>query len=498
MASMEKTARGSVTALGWDLVSSIKISALNQAIAEAGRTPPGFGGSDGEGGTVNCRFGPWEIGDESEGHILSMRVPLCEIEWRGGAQTKRFERAMASVDLRLEYLPHGPQAANGTQTMLLVLDCGDPRRNSAPVSVTNLEIDGAHGVLDQIHVMAALEAWLQQNLAEFSHVLAAVTLREMVDEAERFAWMKPTYLAYAFGRNAIDPSQSILSVLSQTGGRSADGLPYQTMSTALPGGAEAGFIISRKRFLTDVIRPALPMAFPGLSNAQLTYLPEDTGVALKDTPVPLEPVEYEGETYTPDLLRLEVRLYDTYMATKTETRTKVAPGVWAHCAMGGSYGLKLTTRDDGKRAMQVVERETSEPETWKEVSKGTKVTKLILAIIAGLAGLVIAIFTWGFGVSAAAPIYFALYGSLVGMTALQAAELFSSETSPALDLLETEIDETLAWSTGNVFTPTSIDLAYALRIGGTTQGDRRLKGLSAAPAAAFQERFDTRMRARLR
>lgn len=484
----------SVSTFEWDLVASIRIDALNRAIVEGGRTPEGFSGTTSEGARVAARFEPWQISDDSDGAILCMTMGLADLEIADGGEAHQFDEAVASVDLRLTYLPHEPDAVGPARTMLLVVDDGVRASERAPVSVTGMRIRGPHKMMDEINAMAALEVWLKENLAAFSHVLAAVTLYESVKEDARFKWMKPTYLAYAFGRDALDPGQSVLSILSQTCGRSAKKLPHQTLADAIPDGAEAGFLVSRKRFLNDVILPALPAAFPGLSAGELTILQDDAGVELAAPPVHLEEIDYDGDIYEPDLMRLEVNLYDTYLDMVTETRTKVSLGVWAHCRMSGRYGLELVTKG-GKRSMTVVQHGEPSVRKWKEVDKGVDITKKILLVIGAIAAIIIGICTFGYGVAAAAPVYYALYGSMIGFTALQASEIFSGETSPPLDLLETEIDETLTWSTGTVFTPTSIGLHHALQIGGTTKGDRRLKGVDGvSPARAFQERFAARMR----
>ena len=181
-----------------------------------------------------------------------------------------------------------------------------------------------------------------------------------------------------------------------------------------------------------------------------------------------------------------------------ETRTKVSWGVWGHCRVSGSYGFELVSRPDGSRGMRVVQTEAPIEKSWKEVDEGAKITKLILAIIAALAGLVIAICTFGFGVAAAAPLYFAMYGGMIGFTALLGNEIFTGQTSPALDLLETRIDETLTWCTGSVFTPEFIGLHHALQIGGRTVGGARAAQLrtGSPPAVSFQDRYAPTMEAR--
>lgn len=485
-----------VTCFGWDMVSSIRIDALNQAIRDGDRTPDGFSDQPETGVTVSGQFEPWQISPDGDGAILSMQMGLHDLTINGSGDAKHFEHGVADVDVRLEFLPHDPHETGPERTMLLVLQAA-PDANAMPaVSVTNLSLDGPHKALDVVYVTAALEMWLRKNLSQFSHVLAAVTLYETIEKGRDFSWLKPTYLGYAFGRNSTDPNASILSVLSKTGNRSADGLPLQTLVEAIPDAAMAGFLVSKRRFLRDVIVPGLPAAFPGLREEDLNLLPDDAGLELTKM-VGMDAVEYDGDTYHPDLVALDITLYDTFLETKSQTRTKVSLGVWAHCETTGRYKIELIQLADGKRGMKVVQMGDTTTRKWKEVSKGVRITETILLIIAGLAALIITVLTWGFGVAAAAPLYFAMYGGMIGFTALKAAELLSGETSPPLDLLETEIDNTLRWSAGDVFLPTSIGLHYALQIGGqVTDRPSPNRKASSATARAFQDQFSTRMKER--
>ncbi len=60
-----------VTSFGWDLVSSIRIEALNAAITEAGRSPAGFEGPADAATRVRAAFGPWQISSESDGALCA-------------------------------------------------------------------------------------------------------------------------------------------------------------------------------------------------------------------------------------------------------------------------------------------------------------------------------------------------------------------------------------------------------------------------------------------
>lgn len=377
-----------VKSFGWDLVSSIRIGALNSAIASGGRSPAAFDGPADRDTRASAAFAPWRISSDSDGDLMCMTLPMQDITLTSAGTARSFAAGRAEIDLRLTYLPHDApdltDAGSNARKMLLVVDTGG-NDGLAPVSVTSVKLDGPHTFDDTIRVQAALELWLLENLAVFTHVLAAVTLYQTVDKNGDYTWLKPTFLAYAFGRDATDPKQSILSVLSQTGARPADDLPRQTVVDAIPPKLEAGFLVSRSRFLRDVILPALPAAFSGPTVADMTVLPDDVGLKLRHK-VQLHDIEYEGSSYDPELLSLEVILYETFVQTIVETRTKVSWGVWGHSRVSGGYGFELVSRRDGRRGMQVVERAAPTEKTWKEVEEGARVTKIILGIIAAPSG----------------------------------------------------------------------------------------------------------------
>ena len=61
-----------------------------------------------------------------------------------------------------------------------------------------------------------------------------------------------------------NPERSTLGVLCQTQNRATDGLLNQIEADVIPDGSDVGFLLSRRRFIRDVLAPALPVTFDGL------------------------------------------------------------------------------------------------------------------------------------------------------------------------------------------------------------------------------------------
>ena len=482
------------------MVSSIHIDTLNEAIELGGTTPEGFAQAGDDGVRVTAEFQPWRLSPDGDGKILTLDIGLRGLVIDYGATVKRHDRAIARVDVRLDLLPLEEdarlRAAAPKQTLLLVLDAGE-RDAAPPARVTSVEIDGDPGLLDEGYAGAALQLWLKDNLSRFTHVFAAITLYRTVEHGEDFKWLKPTAISYAFGRNMRDSERSTLGVLCQTEMRSTDGLLNQIEADVIPEGSEVGFLLSRRRFIRDVLAPALPVAFDGLQDRHLAFLDNDEGITLKEAPK-LKAVTSGGKTYDPELVQLDLRLGQSWIDTLAHTRTQVIPGVWGHCRTRGKYSIKLTPRADGGQSIAVEQLGKVEEENWKEVAKSIVILEWVLGALAALVAIAIAVCTMGFGITVAAPVYYALYGSMVAFTAVAATRILSGEDSPPIDLLTTRIDEAVTWGANGRFQPNFAGLNHALQIGGAYVAPVMDVDMAAPPAAAFQARFADRMAARIR
>lgn len=491
----------SVDTGGWDTVSAIHISELNRAIQVSGTSPDGFTKLAQTGVKVTADFGDWKILPDSDGPTLSMELPLSTVVVKEGGQTRRYAQASALVDVHLELLPHDPNDQGNERLHLLVVKLKPGRGKKHPATVTKVTIQEQHSITDEVYISMALGRWLDANLHSFTQVFATVNIHQIVEQNEAFSWLKPTHVAYAFGYNALDPENSILGVLCQTGGRSADGLIYQVQAETVPAGATAGYVISRARFLRDMLATALPLSFDGLKLSNLKIDKDNSGLEMKK-PCQLKNVESDGKTYNPKLTLLDLRLDQTELSLESVTKTRIFPGIFSVCSAIGHYTFGLIVKKDGTKTLGYQETLPFKSENTTEKTKAAKITEIILGIIAAVAGLVLMICTVGSGTLLAYALYTALYGGIATITAMEAVELIREGDGPPVDALIFNATSAVTWSTGCRFDPTSAGLNGDMLFGGNFVEDPTLAGQTNAgsnhlsPQAAFQKQFAARMKER--
>ena len=367
--------------------------------------------------------------------------------------------------------------------------------------VTKVIIDGDHSVVDEVYVSMALFNWLQANLRRFTQVFATINIHRIVDQNEAFAWLKPTHVAYAFGYNALDPEKSVLGVLCQTGGRSADGLIYQVQAEAIPPGSTAGYVISKARYLRDMLAPALPRAFDGLKAKTIKINSDDSGLKISK-PAQLKDVESDGKKYNVELTELDVALYETEISVDSTTKTKIFPGIFSVCVSTGYYAFGLLNRKSGGKTLGYYETRDFKSENTTEKTRGAIITEIILGIIAAVAGLILTFVTFGAGSFIAIGLGVALVGSIAAVTTMEVVELIRENDGPPVDLLVANATDAVTWATGSHFDPNVAGLNGDLQIGGTYIEDPDINTLAGGRAAAlspqarFQARFALRMKER--
>jgi len=490
----------SVDTAGWDTVSAIHIGELNNAIRLAKTSPSDFSEEADKGVHVSADFGDWNILPDSDGPILSMEMPLKNLCVTEGRDSRTYDTARAMVDVHLELLPHDPDNSDDKQLHILVVKLTQSAKNEHAADVTKIIIDGDHSVVDEVYVSMALSNWLQANLQRFTQVFATINIHRVVDQNEAFAWLKPTHVAYAFGYNAADPEKSVLGVLCQTGGRSAEGLIYQVQAEAIPPGSTAGYVISKARYLRDMLAPALPRAFDGLKAKTIKVNSDDSGLKI-NKPAQLKDVESDGKKYSPKLTELEIALNETEIIVDSATKTKIFPGIYSVCVSTGYYAFGLINRKSGGKTLGYYATRDFKSANSTEKTKGAIITEIILGIIAAVAGLILTFVSFGSGSLIAIGLAVALVGSLGALTTMEVVELIRENDGPPVDLLVANATDAVTWATGSHFDPNVAGLNNALQIGGNYVEDPTIDTLKSSPAALspqarFQARFTDRMKER--
>ena len=491
---------------GWDVVSAVLIRDLNAAIATAKKSPQAFRSEPVAEAVVEGRFGDWRIAPDGSGRLINLAVPLKDVSVSYLGNREMLETATAMVRVELEYIPSGTRMMAGpngaekkVETHLLVIRTRpDPMRLMADGDhrvAQVLGIDGGDvlGTRLKSVLKVGLDKWFNENLAAFEHVFATINVAQAVSEDTEggFNWLVPSAVSYAFGHNTLDPERSVLAILCQTGGRKADGLIAQAQADMVPDNATSAFCISRPRLVHEMIAKSLPLSFDGLSAKDLTFSAKDTQVNLA-RPLRLKNVKDpdSGKTYSPIMQRLAVQVGETEVRMESETETEITAGVWSIVNTIDKYTYALGRNAKGNKILKV-ERTFHDDRRQTRQDKTATILEWVVRGLALVAGIVAIAATGGvagvaFGVAVALS---------AGVITREAIKLAGGTDGPSIDLLVTNAQQAVTWSTARRFDPVFVALNGGLQVGGISGSDGLL-GTAEDPQVAFQQPFAAVMAAR--
>ena len=488
---------------GWDAVNCVRISEINDAIRNAGTSPGRLDIAPDENSSVTGDFGAWAVSAGGDGPLINLEIPLRDVTIAYKDQTITLEHIVTEVQVRMELIPSGRKTASEGVTEKLLVIATAPSglllgADGAQRAATLVGVTGADDLFLRMRgiLFHGLETWFNENLHAFTHVFAAVNISDRISEeteGEAFAWLKPTAVSYAFGASGIDPDESVLAILCQTEGRKADGLVHQADAGLIPEGCDAGVVISRSRFLRNMVGQSLPHAFKGLKDKHIRYKDKDSGLQLSK-PVKTERVKHDGKTYDPVIHQLDINLRDTEMELKSLTKTEVSPGIFSVCSATAAYAFGLTRRKDGAKTMGFVETRPLKTVESTEKTRAVTILDTVLSILAAVGGLVITFVSFGTATVAYCVVLAIVIGSLAGTISIKLIEMTKEGDAPPIDLLMANAIGAVRWSTGRTFDPTFAALNNGLQIGGKfVKTDTGLLGAGpeAGPAfhATFQDEF---------
>lgn len=324
---------------GWDTVFAIGLQAVNSSIKKGGSTPKGFTKTMSGAGlavTVNGTFDTWQVVPGGDGQNLHISMPVPTLKYDDGKQVKVFDDLLALVEVRLTLLPQPDQPSGDGQWMDLRLRTaadqlllGSAPAGKKPVYVLDLEFNGTvqpEGFEGAI-IQQMLGDWLQDpvNLQSFNHVFASVNLNSKA-AVGAFQWLMPTSVSYAvIDRGTLETST--FALLCMTDKRKAPEA-HQVSPFVICEGHRAGMLISRERFLSQLLLPGIGTMFTGpVTPEKGKTWPQDyfevdeheaTIVNLADIKIEKFQVEEGGQDYVADVGKgnLRVRLQTTYLETQ--------------------------------------------------------------------------------------------------------------------------------------------------------------------------------------
>jgi hypothetical protein len=465
-ATADPAADVAVYTYGWDTAFAIPVPKVNQAIVDHKSSPASFSAAESTY-SVTGDFGDWQVCQGGDGKAVRMKWPLSNVVLTYVSTGKQFTfNGYAIVEVELHYVPHtaatGAAGASTGDPHALVVNPAGASPTDPPLTVIELVLTPTPGTVSGALVKTALSSWGTANLAQFAHVFAVVDLNVMVDK-DQWGFVAPNYTDYAYlDKDTLD--DSVFAVLTMTGTRTGEKLPEQVSQAAIPSKSVAGFVISQARVLDQLVRPAMKLAFPGLTDTNFLLNDDQTELYLTDnTSVALPQVQQSGGTYQPYLTNLTVKSEGNILILNSFTNTEVAPGITATCQSTHWYDVTLGTSKNGQ-TLSFAETQPASIVHAIFQSPGSVLTQLIIALVALVALVILTIVTDG----AALVVGGLVIGLIMGATQIVPAviEKLNTDDSPSIDLLLVNAVDPITWTASSAFKLDYAALNVSLQLGG--------------------------------
>ncbi len=467
---------------GWDTVFALPISRVNMAIVKQKASPAKLDYlNPNTGFNLQVDFGDWQIVPEGDGSIIRLQLPMRNLtgsfrDLHGNIEQISCPQLSGFVQIKLQFFEHDdallplngpdgkplPPPADGTTRHKLMPkttsdDPSDPVAEFISIACQQPLVPAtAHALVE-----SALEEWCNEHLAEFAHIFAIIDLNDEIASGA-FAFCKPHTTSYAYIDHST-PDSSVLAVLCMT---SNDPEPtvQQASNFAIPALCEAGFLISPRRFLLDMVKPSLAGVWPKLPVNSLNIAPGDKILQL-DANVSFELPEFttdDGDTYTPTMSKFCIEIISDVLKIDTYTEVNVSPGVYATCTATHWYRIKLGTNKSGRQTLIYEEAQTPSISKGSRHDEGIEILKLVLEIMAVVLTAFAIVLTGG----AALVVGVALVCVLVGEFIVTNIETSHQDDAPAMDMLTLNAAAPIIWSDSQDFTLQAAGLNASLQLGG--------------------------------
>jgi hypothetical protein len=462
---MATNTENAVYTFGWDTSFGIPVPDANKTIVDKKSSPTTFNYKE-DTFSLSGDFGNWQICKGGSGKNIRFSIPLSNLilTYASNGNVVTCDSGTAIMEVNMHYVPHQEAASSdvASNPLALVVKSTSASAQQPAAILVHLTLSKDVGTVSEAIIEEGLKEWLNENLDTFNHIFSVVDLNRMVDQGQ-WGFVTPNYTSYAYldGENLED---SVLGVLTMTGDRTGDDLANQISNEIIPDKCEAGFVISQKRTLSDLIRPAIEQAYPGLNANNFLLNEAGTKLYLKEgVAVDITPIKQDGTTYYPVLKQLSVESDGQILTLQSYTETQVAPGITAQCTATNWYKLQLGTSDNGQ-TLQFVEAQPADIQHNIHQSEGAIITEIIVAIVASIALVVLTIATDG----AALIVGGLVIGLILGadMIVPDVIEAVNTDRSPAIDLLLVNAVAPIKWTDSTDFKLNYASLNVSMQLGG--------------------------------
>jgi len=453
----------------WDTIFAIPVPDVNKTIVGKKSSPPNFSYDEAGAYTVSADFGDWQMCMGGDGKNVRFSIPMTNIviNYTSGSSVT-CDSGSAVVEINLHYIPHtDPTGVTEddvpcNRKALVVKTTSDDPSSPVAALVGEPQLSPNPGTISTAVFGQALLDWVSNNLGEFNHIFSVVDLNRMINQGQ-WGFVTPNYTSYAY----LDGSKldnSVFGVLTMTGDRTGGSLSEQISPSAIPSGSEAGFLVSQARTLYDLVRPAIMLAYPGLTDENFLMSYDKTRLYLEQgVTVDMPPVEKDGSTYHPKLTSLTVETDGEIFTVTSVTSTYITFGITSETTATNWYTLNLGKSNNGQTINFVMTQPTDQQYSVHQ-DPGVIITEIILSIIIGLVSLICAPLTAG----ASLVIGGLVIGLLLGASqiATAAIESVNKDTSPAVDLLMVNAVDPIKWTGSDVFKLCYVHPNISLQLGG--------------------------------
>ncbi len=287
------------TTLGWDTISAVALTDVNNAIVKYGTSPRTWDGTVphtkfSPSVALTGQFEPWSLTTGGTGSKVIMKIPFhAEVVVGDGADRTTYviKGGTAGVEVNLAFDP---------KQQLRVDTLPDKGKLAEVIDVTftqpaagDMPAEDREWLNKTLKYL--LEQWLDApaNLSQFQHVFTAIDLNS-AEAMGNLAWILPTYTSYAY-INGKSEDDSYLGVLCMTENRDPGNAPQELAPGAMTGDQQkwSGFTVSKDRFMNKMVLPGLQHHFP---KAKLTV---KNGAFTAASEFQVDKIVVDGDSYQP-------------------------------------------------------------------------------------------------------------------------------------------------------------------------------------------------------
>ncbi len=449
---------------GWDTVYAMPVSKVNRLIMELGSSPAAMHYSDDEF-EISAKFGDWQIVQGGDGKNIRMSLPLSNITGtiHSNQEPIKVGAAKAVIEVNLHYLE---EDENSNKLNLMVKSTSTEEEDPV-ASLVACSFPTDPGLIIGAIVRSAVLSWCNGHLGEFDHVFASVEINEKIDSDAQWAFVKPSYTSYAYlDKDTLD--DSLFAVLCMTGGRNGEHLSEQLSPNVIPDGSDAGYLISQRRFLNDMVKPQLGnnTYIEGLKSDDLSLSSDGTELNLSK-PVNVTLKSTHGKSYSGKLTDFSIKAYGNTLRFAYRTSTRVDEFYIARCSGTHWYNIYLDRSANGQTLKYKQAQPPVADHSIEETKTGQVIEEVLEAVeVAALA--VAAVLTDGAALAVAGLVIGLLQGTT--MVADSAIKMANKDESPSIDMMVFNSTTPITWPDRSGFSLNSAGLNESLQLGGILSG----------------------------